>query len=177
MSRFDDCLKFVLKQEGGYSDTPLDRGGPTSAGITQQVYDDYRVRSGKNRVPVVGISADEVSDIYRTRYWKPVCGDNLSRGVDLVVFDAAVNNGVKQASKFLQRAVGVDDDGFIGQQTINAVHSDDASGLTPHVIGDILDQRKDFYEAIVHRDPTQSKFLKGWLNRIEAVRKEVSNGA
>ena len=178
MSRFDQCLAFVLKQEGGYTngtsgDSKFDSGGATNCGITQAVYDDYRARAGRNRQPVVGITATEVADIYRSRYWKAVAGDSLPMGLDLVVFDAAVNLGVSQSSKFLQRAVGVDDDGFIGQQTINAVVKDNVSGLTPKVIGDCLDQRRDFYEKLVVRKPTNKVFIKGWLNRIEAVKKEI----
>lgn len=176
MSRFNDCLKFVLSMEGGYCDNPSDRGGATNCGITQGVYDEYRTSSSQFRMPVVGISADEISAIYRSRYWKPVCGDNLPRGLDLVVFDSAVNHGVRQASKFLQRALGVDDDGIIGNKTIAAVHSDDAAGMTAHVIGDILDQRTDFYDNLVQRDNKQKVFLKGWLNRITHLRKELNNG-
>lgn len=174
MSRFDVCLAFVLKQEGGYVNDPSDRGGATNCGITQAVFDDYRARGGRSRQPVVGITGLEIADIYRTRYWKVIAGDQLPVGVDLVVFDAAVNHGPKQAVKFLQRAVGADDDGMIGQHTIAAVRQDEVSGLIPHVIGDILDQRTDFYDNIVLRDNTQKKFIKGWLNRIESVRKAVA---
>lgn len=42
MSRFDQCLKFVLEREGGYVNHPADRGGPTNKGIVQKVYDQYR---------------------------------------------------------------------------------------------------------------------------------------
>lgn len=173
MSRFDQCLAFVLKQEGGYVNDPSDSGGATNCGITQAVYDDYRARSGRNRQPVVGITAPEVADIYRARYWKAVAGDSLAVGLDLVVFDAAVNHGVKQASKFLQRALGVDDDGFIGQQTISAAVKDNVSGMTPKVIGDIIDQRRDFYEELVKSKPQNKKFIKGWLNRLESLKKEI----
>lgn len=174
MSRFDICLSFVLKREGGYCDHPSDRGGPTTSGITQAVFDDYRTRAGRSRVPVSGIGADEIAAIYKLRYWAPVCGDLLGADLDLVVFDAAVNHGVKQASKFLQRALGVDADGIIGKHTIAAVAKDRDSGMIPHVIGDIIDQRRDFYEALAQRNPTQRVFLRGWFNRLDHVIAEVT---
>lgn len=44
MSRFDECLKFILAREGGYVDRSEDRGGPTNKGITQVVYSAYLQR-------------------------------------------------------------------------------------------------------------------------------------
>ena len=32
-------------------------------------------------------------------------------------------------------------------------------------------QKNAFYNSIVENNPTQSKFLKGWLNRIASVQK------
>lgn len=174
MSRFSECLKFILKWEGGYGNDSLDRGGPTNCGVTQATYDAYRLGKGLGRQPVVGISAPEVADVYWSRYWKPVRGDNLPRGIDLVVFDAAVNHGIKQAAKFLQRAVGVGDDGVIGEVTIEAVISDAASGLTKDNIASIIGQRRAFYENLVARAPGQKKFFNGWMNRLSSLEQEVA---
>lgn len=176
MTKFDRCLAFVLKQEGGYCDDPLDNGGATNKGITQRVYDDYRLRRSLCRMPVVGISANEIHDIYRRRYWEQIRGDLLPDGIDLVMFDAAVNSGVSQSAKFLQRALGVPDDGVIGQITVDAALMDERIGMAPAVIKNMLDQRREFFEKICARNPTQKRFLKGWLNRVAAVEREVARG-
>ena len=173
MSRFDECLKFVLSQEGGYVNHPADPGGATNKGVTQAVYDLYRINRGLGRMPVYGISGEEITDIYRKQYWKPIRGDSLPNGLDLVVFDAAVNHGVKQSSLFLQRALGVDDDGVIGPQTIGAVLSDSAAGMTQKVIADVLDQRRDFYEMLVKKNAKNRVFLNGWMNRVDHLEEEV----
>ena len=174
MSRFDQCLKFVLEREGGYVCDSSDRGGATNCGITQSTYDDYRVRAGRNRQPVIGIDANEISDIYRLLYWKAVHGDKLPRPVDLVVFDAAVNHGPRQAILFLQRAVGAEDDGVIGPQTIAAVQADLKAGLSVSVAAAIIVMRREFYERLVARDATQAKFLNGWNNRLDHLSKEIA---
>ena len=174
MSRFDQCLKFVLEREGGYVNDPSDRGGATNHGITQSVYDDYRVRAGRNRQPVIGIDAAEIADIYRLRYWKAVHADKFPRPVDLAVFDAAVNHGTRQAILFLQRAVGADDDGVIGPQTIAAVQADDKAGLSVLVASAIVVMRREFYQKLVARDATQRKFLKGWNNRLDHLSTEIA---
>ncbi len=168
MSRFDQCLKFILEVEGGYCNDPSDRGGATNCGVTQSVYDDYRVSAGRNQQPVVGISADEVADIYRKRYWQVVRGDQLPCPVDLVVFDAAVNHGPQQAGLFLQRAVGIDAKGTVGPRTLAAVQQ--GTGVAEAVI----EQRRAFYQLLAERKPSQRKFLKGWMNRLDRLAKEIA---
>lgn len=170
MSRFDECLRFVLKWEGGYSDHPSDRGGKTNQGITQGVYDDWRVGRGLARQPVVGLSKDERDAIYRERYWNAVRGDDLPEPVDMVMFDSAVNVGPRQAIRWLQRAVGAKDDGVLGPITLGAVKMSDPS----HVAQAIIDQRGDFYDYLAERDPRQAVFLAGWNNRIRNLQTEVA---
>lgn len=174
MSRFDQCLKFVLEREGGYVCDSSDRGGATNRGVTQATYDDYRVRAGRNRQPVIGIDADEIADIYRLRYWKAIHGDQLPRPVDLVVFDASVNHGVRQAILFLQRAVGTEADGVIGPQTIGAVMEDDKAGMSQHLAAAIIELRCEFYQMLAERKPDQRKFLNGWMNRLDNLSGEFS---
>lgn len=170
MTRFDECLKFILKWEGGYVHHPHDRGGATNQGITQGVYDAWRVGKSMGRQPVVGLSGAERDAIYRERYWQPVRCDRLPQPVDLVVFDSAVNCGVSQAAKWLQRAVGVKADGVIGPVTLAAV----AQHEPVWIAGEILTQRADFYDMLITRNPTQAVFARGWTNRIDDLRREVA---
>lgn len=172
MSRFDECLAFVLKREGGYVNHPNDKGGATNKGVTQAVYDDYRTRLGKGRLPVSGISSDEVRDIYFIRYWQPSKAGSLPLGMDLCQFDASVNHGIRQAALFLQRALGVDDDGVVGPKTITAAMADEQAGMVHNVVACMIDERRDFYWMLVERDPTQEVFIDGWLNRLKDLAKE-----
>lgn len=174
MSRFDICLKFVLGVEGGYSNDPSDRGGATKCGITQAVYDDYRTRAGRCRQPVVGIDGTEIADIYRLQYWKAVHGDQLPRPLDLVVFDAAVNHGPRQAILFLQRAIGADDDGIFGPATLRAVQEEVAANQILSVACALVEMRRGFYDRLVERNPSQKKFLKGWNNRLDRLSLELA---
>jgi lysozyme family protein len=169
-TRFDECLKFVLKWEGGYSDHPSDRGGKTNAGITQSVYDEWRVRNGLSRQPVTGLSRDELLAIYRGNYWNPVRGDDMPEPLDLVLFDSAVNCGPHQATKWLQRALGVAADGRIGPQTMGAVNVCDPR----YIANRVADMRSDFYDYLVSKDPRQGVFLAGWDNRMIDLKTEIA---
>lgn len=169
-TRFDQCLARVLEHEGGFSDHPADKGGATNRGITQAVYDDWRSSRGFPRQPVSGISGDEVRSIYLARYWLLGKCDQLPAPLDYVHFDGCVNHGIGQASKFLQRALGVVADGAIGPITLAAVREEDRAGRVDDICASILDQREEFYTRLTIKDPKQSVFLKGWLGRIVGIR-------
>jgi lysozyme family protein len=166
MSRFDECLSFVLAKEGGYSNHPQDRGGATNRGLTQQTYDAWRINKGLSRSPVSGISMQEVRAIYEQRYWLPVASDKLPAPLDLVVFDAAVQHGTSKAAKWLQRVVEANQDGFIGRVTVAKVAQEiDLRGVKA-LVYDFMAMREEFYDAIIERDPSQQVFAKGWDNRM-----------
>ena len=42
------------------------------------------------------------------------------------------------------------------------------------VVKSCLDQRRDYYDELCERDATQYRFLKGWLNRVDMLEKEVT---
>ena len=96
---------FILREEGGFSNDPADPGGATMKGVTQAVYDAWRVKQGQVKRSVRLITDDEGDAIFRTGYWNQMNGDTLASGVDLVAVDGAFNSGVSQSKKWLQRAV------------------------------------------------------------------------
>lgn len=172
-SRFALCLELVLKHEGGYSEHPADKGGATLNGVTQANYDRWRSRHGKTLQHVRHMQPEERDAIYKADYWMAGKCDQMPPPLDYVHFDGCVNHGLKQAAKFLQRALGVADDGSIGPQTMAAVRQDDAAGNIDDICANTLDQRAMFYERIVERNPSQKVFLKGWMNRINDIREKV----
>ena len=174
MSRFEDCLQFVLRWEGGYSDgktgaSRFDRGGATNQGITQRVYDMWRVKRGLPQQPVQFMGSAERDAIYSDNYWKPARCDDMPEPLDLVMFDSAVNCGVGQATKWLQRALGVKADGVIGPVTLAALKK----AGTPQLVAEVLERRLDFYEHLIDKDPNQAVFHRGWTNRMVSLRKET----
>lgn len=168
MARFDDCLAFILSPniEGGYSNDPSDHGGATNGGVTQATYDGWRKAQGLPLQPVNFITRTEEAAIYQTEYWTPAHCGQLPQPVDLCVFDAAVNSGPHKSQQLLQEAIGATPDGNIGPNTLAAV----AAIPSLAVATQYCDQHEHFYRSIVATDPTQARFLAGWLNRVDTVR-------
>jgi lysozyme family protein len=166
---FDESLPFVLRWEGGYVDHPADPGGATNKGVTQRVYDAWRRRQGEAPRAVRQITDAEVDAIYEADYWVPPRCDLLARQLDLVQFDTAVNMGVGRAVRFLQQALACGVDGDFGPATQKAAQSCDLGSA----IVAYCDIREAFYRNLAERKPQMQVFLKGWLNRLNALRREV----
>lgn len=160
---FDKSLKLVLKDEGGYSNHPNDPGGPTMWGITHIDYDAYRKHHGLRLQDVRRMTIDERDGIYRTKYWDGARCDDLPVGLDYCVFDGAVNSGVSQSVKWLQRAIGgIIVDGHAGDVTVTNTSEADTAGL----IQNVCDQRMTFLRSL----KTFKTFGKGWTRRVNGVR-------
>ncbi len=106
---FEKCLAQTLKWEGGYSNHPDDPGGPTMRGVIQREYDAWRGKHGKRARPVHQIEENELREIYRSEYWDAMGCDQLPAGMDLCVFDAAVNSGAGRARGWLAQETDIDD--------------------------------------------------------------------
>ena len=107
MGDLSRVLPVTLRFEGGWADNAHDPGGATMKGVTQRVYDAWRRSHSKAQISVRFISDAELLAIYHGEYWVPVRVDDLPAGVDLAVFDYAVNSGVSRAKKALNAAVNL----------------------------------------------------------------------
>jgi lysozyme family protein len=165
---FQRALALVLKHEGGYVDHPKDPGGATNKGVTIATFRRYVKKDG-TKDDLRRISDADVARIYKRHYWDAVRGDDLPDGLDYAVFDFAVNSGTGRAPKYLQRVLGVAQDGVIGPATIKAAH--DAN--VPFAIDRLCDDRMAFLRGL----STFSTFGRGWTSRVSGVRIEAQRMA
>lgn len=156
------CLDEVLRHEGGYVNHPADPGGATNFGVTQATYNAWRKKKGLAARSVKSIARSEIEAIYRNEYWNKIKGDDLPAGVDLAIFDFAVNSGVSRSSKYTQALVGTPQDGVIGPATLKAIAS-----YKGKLNLDLCDKRMAFLKGL----KTWPTFGKGWTNRVNSVRK------
>jgi lysozyme family protein len=161
-------LKLVLAHEGGYVDHPKDPGGATNKGITIATFRRYVKRDG-TKDDLRRISDADVARIYKRHYWDAVRGDDLPDGLDYATFDFAVNSGTGRAPKYLQRVLGVAQDGVIGPATLKAAHA----ANVPFAIDQLCDDRMAFLRSL----KTFSTFGRGWTSRVSGVRIEAQRMA
>lgn len=148
------------RKKSGFTDIKGDRGGVTKFGIAQNSHTDISVKD---------LTLAQAMEIYERDYWQAGKCDKMLYPISFVHFDACVNHGLGGATKQLQRALGFsgsDVDGALGNGTLSAIALAEPLDLT----NKILDQREAFFKRIVEKDPSQVKFLKGWLNRISHLR-------
>lgn len=150
MTTFDQAFERLLGHEGGYVNDPRDPGGETNWGISKRSYPNVDIKA---------LTQDGAKAIYRRDFWAPVRADELPDLVRFDVFDAAVNSGVSQSAKWLQRAAGVNPDGVIGAQTVAAARA----------AGTQLAARFNGYRLQFYTDlGTWPTFGKGWARRVAA---------
>jgi lysozyme family protein len=161
---FDASFARIIKSEGGYVNDPADRGGETNLGVTIGAWGAYLNRAIQPG-EMAKLTQETVKPFYKSMYWDKVKGDDLPVGVDYCIFDFAVNAGVGRAAKFLQRAVGALDDGAIGPGTLALV----AKTTPGKLLENFAKQKEAFYNSLAEKNPTQKKFLKGWMARVDHV--------
>jgi lysozyme family protein len=180
MAELADLIDNLLEREGGYTNHPADRGGPTAFGITQEV-----ARSNGYFGPMRALPREEAAAIYRRLYWlRPKLDQVAHRSPALAaeLFDTGVNMGPAVAITFLQRALtalnrgGTDypdivPDGRIGSVTLAALDAfltkrgkESGGAVLLRAIEALQGER---YLRLAERRPANEAFLYGWLaNRI-----------
>lgn len=174
-ANFDKCFKFILQFEGGFVNDPKDPGGPTNLGVTQATLSGFLGRQA-TIAEVKALTPAKVAPIYRGKFWDHVNGDNLPDGVDLAVFDFGVHSGPSRGVAALQRALGVADDGSVGDVTTKAANkAASTSAQAKDLINKICDDRMAFIKKTkAFKVP---KFQKGLINRVDKCRKAASSMA
>lgn len=164
-SRWTQCLTHVLASEGGYVDHPADPGGATNLGITRKTLARWRDISpwwDLAKSEVEGLARSEAAAIYKALYWDRCKAASLPAGLDLAVFDFAVNSGPDRAIRTVQALVGVSQDGFVGPLTLAAIAKRDTRAL----VDALCDQRMSFLQRLA----TWASFGRGWSARVTRVR-------
>ena len=150
---FKAVFNRVIGHEGGYVNHPKDPGGETNWGITKRtaVANGY-ISAMKN------MTREQAFQIYEKAFWQRYNCDQLTPSVAYQFFDAVVNHGSGNASRMLQRAADVADDGIIGAISLKAINAMPESDLLLRFNA----ERLKFYTKL----STFPTFGKGWVNRV-----------
>ena len=154
VSAFDQAFAIVIGEEGGYVHNPADPGGETKFGISKRAYP---------LIDIAALTLERAKAIYHADFWAKIDGDALPPPLALLVFDAAVNNGVGRAVGWLQTALGTLADGKMGPTTLAAITAHHGSGAK--VAAEFQAQRINFMAGL----PTWRTFGMGWSRRLAAL--------
>ncbi len=173
MAKIELLVPKILKWEGGFVNHPNDKGGATNKGITIATFTSYRKLKGLPQPSVddlKNISNEEWMDILKTLYWDRWKADQINnQSIANFLVDWVWASGV-YGIKYPQQVLGVVVDGIVGSRTLTAVNEyPDQKELFQK----LWDRRKQHFENIVQRDPSQKVFLKGWMNRLNDYKFEV----
>lgn len=164
MMNFDTAFDRLIGHEGGYASHPDDPGGETNWGITLRT-----AREAGYTGSMRTLTREQAREIHRAAYWRRAKAEQYDGAIAFQVFDAAVNHGIGQAIRFLQRAVGVADDGVVGPATLAAVRAVPVA----NVLARFNAERLDFYTKL----STWPAFGKGWARRVAGNLKYAAEDA
>lgn len=196
-TRYLRAFDRLIGVEGGYVNHPADRGGPTKFGISLRFLKaEGRIDLNKDGRADFDLDMDgdldgqdirmmtvaHARDLFKRCFWDRLRCDDLPAPLGEMLFDQAVNGGLKAAITILQKAInfcqvapggvepilaGVAVDGQLGPATLAGVErvlKYPAKGM-PALVVAYREMAAARYRAIVRADPTQSAFLEGWLAR------------
>ena len=173
MAEVGKLLPFILKWEGGFVDDPLDNGGATNKGVTIATWRSVGYdKDGDGDIDVADLKkltdSDVLNRVLKPHYWDRWKADEIaSQPVANILVDWVWGSGAN-GIKIPQRVLGVKVDGVVGPLTLAAVNAAD-----PKEFFDLIKkEREAFLYRIVERDPSQKRFIKGWLNRLNAIKYE-----
>lgn len=174
MKSIDQMISDILKAEGGYVDDPKDKGGATNMGVSLRyakgigLDNDGDGDTDKDDIRLVTV--EQARNLYRKDFYTAPRIHALPAVIQPMMFDMAVLHGPPRAIILLQRVLGGEDDGVIGKQT-RMLAEDYAEKNGDRALNNrLVDMRLQYIAAIVKRDPSQQRFLKGWTNRAESFR-------
>ena len=177
MADFESCVQYVLGHEGGLTKHAKDPGGITNFGISlrflREVPEENLKKAGifgeVNDKTIMDLTVDQAKKLYYSEFWQLAPFDKIMNGIlGKYIFDMAVNHGLTQATRLVQRACCaaqktkdyVNDDGEFGKKTLSAVNY--ASFM---LIPALIAERTGFMRQLVAVNPELNVFLDGWITR------------
>ena len=158
---FSVAFEQTVGHEGGLSLDRADRGNWTTGRIGEGELRGTKYGVSAMSYPdldIAGLSLATARSIFFRDFWLPMRGDDLPEPIAIEAFDAAVNHGVRQATLLMQRALGVEADGYIGPVTLGA-----ARNIAPaRFLARFNGERLAFYTDLA----TWQAHGRGWARRV-----------
>lgn len=191
MANFDTAYILERKHEGYYSNETADKGGETYAGIARNIHptwsgweivDKYKQSVNRPLKRNEIIRDLRLEPLVREFYLKIWTSKNFGKIKDQntanILYDWFINSGSSAINTKSTNTKGLKEilmqdfnkplqlNSVLDIDTINVINSVDNVRL----YNTIKKERINFYQNLVKVNPSQSVFLKGWLNRINSFK-------
>lgn len=170
MAKIEILAPFILSFEGGFVNDPVDAGGATDKGVTIATWRKVGYdKDGDGDIDVADLKlitdTEAVNAVMRPHFWNRWKADSIeSQSLANILVDWVWGSG-SHGIKIPQRMLGVQQDGIVGPKTLAALNATDHKAFFAEVKG----EREAFFRRIVAAKPSQQKFLKGWLRRLDSI--------
>jgi len=154
----------LIGNEGGLSMNAADPGNWTGAAVGKGTLKGTRYGIAAASYPdedIQHLTLERAEALYFRDFWCRTGCDDLPPLLRFPVLDSAVNNGPGNAARFLQRALGVADDGKIGPVTRQAIAAAD-----PVTLAEAFQRERVTFHTKLS---TWGTFGKGWAIRLGTV--------
>jgi len=189
VANVDVLLPFILRWEGGFVNDPADAGGATNKGVTMATWRNCGYdKDGDGDIDVDDLKLLTTQDVrnrvLKPHYWDRWQADKIhSQKIANILVDWVWGSG-KHGIVIPQRIIGVKADGVVGNKTLSAVNFAEPNQLFDAIykarvdfLNEITQKSVASYEQKIGRKATEKellkytnkRFLKGWLNRLEAI--------
>lgn len=168
MAKIELLAPIIFKWEGGFVNDPVDHGGATNMGVTLATWRSMGYdKDGDGDIDVDDIrllTKDDAMFVLRYFAWDRWRADEINnQSIANILVDWVYMSG-RWGIKIPQRLLGVVPDGIVGRRTLKALNGQDQEEF----FDSVWFARGRFIEDIIRRDPSQKKFRKGWINRLNS---------
>ena len=158
MADYNKLIPVIKKWEGGYVDDPADSGGATNKGVTLATFRQFYGKD-KTAEDLKKLTDAQWLYIFLNGYWDKMKASQIkNQAIANIVVDWAWASGPGTAAKYVQNILGINADGIVGPQTLQAINTAPQNSL----FDKIKSARITFVERLAELRPKDKKFLNGW---------------
>lgn len=160
---FETCDLFTSEHEGGWANSPHDKGGLTAYGISSVYWPKHK--HAWYWLDDGGPTPAKAKRFRFIHFWREHSVGRMPLHYQVILYDCLITTSPRNAKKIFQRGLGngLKIDGLIGTRTLHRAHQD------PNRIARIAAKRAKYFVELVLEDPSQLPNLDGWLWRAQCM--------
>lgn len=173
MAKIQNYIPFLFKCEGTkFVDEPNDRGGATKMGVTLSTW--RKIGYDKDKDGDIDVEdlklitkEDVINKVLKPYCWNKWKADEINnQSIAKLLVDWLWTSG-KWGIIYPQQILNVKPDGIVGKITLDAINNNKDQ---KNLFNQLWNRRLKQFQDIVKNNPSQKKYIKGWVNRLQDLR-------